>query len=71
MALLSLSNVSKSFGANLLFGDISFTVENNHRIGLVGANGCGKTTLFKIMQGSMEYDSGDIYKSKKYGYWLC
>ena len=65
MALLSLSNISKSFGAEQLFKDISFNIESNHRIGLVGVNGCGKTTLFKIMQGSMDYDDGEIYKSKE------
>ena len=65
MALLSLSNISKNFGAEQLFKDISFNIESNHRIGLVGVNGCGKTTLFKIMQGSMDYDDGEIYKSKE------
>ncbi len=64
MALLSLSGVSKSFGANELFSNISFTIEDNHRIGLVGVNGSGKTTLFKIIQDKINYDSGEIYKSK-------
>lgn len=64
MAYLSLSNVTKSFGARTLFNNISFTIEANHKIGLVGINGCGKTTLFKIIQDKIEFDSGDIYKSK-------
>lgn len=64
MALLSLSNISKSFGANNLFNGISFSVENNHRIGLVGPNGCGKTTLLNIIQDKIDYDEGEIYKSK-------
>ena len=64
MALLSLSNVKKSFGAIELFSNISFTIEDNHRIGLVGINGCGKTTLFKIIQDKINYDDGEIYKSK-------
>lgn len=64
MALLSLSNVKKSFGANELFSNISFTIEDNHRIGLVGINGSGKTTLFKIIQDKINYDAGEIYKSK-------
>lgn len=63
MALLSLSDVSKSFGTNLLFENISFQVENLHKIGFVGANGCGKTTLFKIICGQEDYDKGEIYKS--------
>ena len=64
MALLSLSNIKKSFGADELFRDVSFTVEDNHRIGLVGVNGCGKTTLFNIIQDKISYDEGEIYKSK-------
>ena len=64
MALLSLSNISKSFGANLLFDGVSFTVEDGHKIGLVGVNGTGKTTLFKIIQDQMRYDSGEVYKAK-------
>jgi ATP-binding cassette subfamily F protein 3 len=65
MALLSLSDVSKSFGAELLFDNISFTVENNHKIGLVGVNGSGKTTLFKIICGTEIKDTGEIFKSKE------
>lgn len=64
MALLSLSNVKKSFGINELFSGISFTIEDNHRIGLVGVNGCGKTTLFRIIQDKINYDDGEIYKAK-------
>ena len=64
MSLLSLSNVKKSFGATMLFSGISFTIEDNHKIGLVGVNGSGKTTLFKIIQDKLDYDSGEIFKSK-------
>ena len=62
-ALLSVSNVSKSFGSELLFSNISFQIENMHKIGFVGANGTGKTTLFKIINNQLDYDSGEIYKS--------
>ncbi len=70
MALLSISDVSKSFGANSILEHISFQIENSHKIGLVGANGSGKTTLFKIINGSLDYDSGSIIQSKvtKIGY---
>lgn len=64
MSLLSLSNIKKSFGATMLFSGVSFTIEDNHKIGLVGINGSGKTTLFKIIQDELDYDSGDIFKSK-------
>lgn len=64
MALLSLSNVSKSFGNSLLFSGVSFTVEDGHKIGLVGVNGTGKTTLFKIIQDKLAYDDGELHKAK-------
>lgn len=64
MSLLSLSNVKKYFGATMLFSGISFTIEDNHKVGLVGVNGSGKTTLFKIIQDKLDYDSGEIFKSK-------
>ena len=64
MSLLSLSNVKKSFCATMLFSGISFTIEDNHKKGLVGVNGSGKTTLFKIIQDKLDYDSGEIFKSK-------
>ena len=64
MSLLSLSNVSKSYGARMIFSGISFTIEDNHHIGLVGVNGCGKTTLLNIIQDKIDCDDGEIYKSK-------
>ena len=70
MALLSLSNISKSYGTNKVFENVSFTIEENHRIGFVGINGSGKTTLFKIICDQLSYDEGEIFKSKalKIGY---
>ena len=45
MSLLNVSNLEKSFGSDLLFEHVSFEIQNNDRIGLVGVNGSGKTTL--------------------------
>ena len=64
MALLSVSNLKKSFGTELLFDRVSFEVGAADRIGLVGVNGSGKTTLFKLLTGELSSDSGDIYRSK-------
>ena len=61
--LLSLSKINKSFSERVLFEDVSFSVAENDKIGLVGANGCGKTTLFKIILGETDF-SGDIFKNK-------
>ncbi len=60
--LLEAANISKSFGENLLFENGSFKVEAGQHVGLIGANGCGKTTLFKIISGEESADSGMIIK---------
>ena len=70
VALLSLSNVRKSFGDKLIFEDVSFNIEEGHKLGFVGINGSGKTTLFKTICDELDYDSGEIFKNKslKIGY---
>lgn len=64
MIILSCNNINKSFGIDLILENISFTVNEGDKIGLVGVNGTGKTTLFKIICGEYGYDSGEIYTSK-------
>lgn len=70
MALISVSNLEKYFADELLFTDASFLIEENEKIGFVGVNGAGKTSLFKMILGQMSYDSGEIIKNKnlKIGY---
>ena len=58
--MLQASNLAKAFGDNLLFEKVSFTVNAGERIGLVGPNGCGKTTLFKIILGELQPDTGSV-----------
>ena len=61
--LLEASNISKSFGGELLFSSGSFKVEAGDRIGLIGANGTGKTTIFNMIAGDEESDSGGIVRA--------
>ncbi len=65
MAIFNAKDITLYFGAEMLFGGITFEVEKGDRIGLVGVNGCGKTTLFKAMRGEADYDSGEFVKSKE------
>ncbi len=63
--LLGIHSLSKSFGSQVLFEGISFTICEGDRIGLLGPNGAGKSTLLKILMGLEKADSGSI--SKKQG----
>lgn len=64
MIMLSCNNVSKSFGVETILEDISFSVNEGDKIGIVGVNGTGKTTLFKVITGIFPHDKGDIFTSK-------
>ncbi len=65
MPLLGVRNLKKAFVERVLFEDISFEVDANDHIGFVGVNGCGKSTLFRILLGEEPYDEGDIYISSE------
>ena len=58
---ISVSSLVKSFelGKNILDG-LSFTVNSGERVGILGHNGCGKTTLFRILVGEIGYDEGEV-----------
>ena len=56
--MLSFNNLSLRRGSSLLFENVSFTVHKDNKVGLVGANGTGKTSLFKMIQGEFESDDG-------------
>src|ERR1051326_1735057 len=62
MTQLQISNVAVEFGATLLFRDITFTVGAGERWGIVGRNGTGKTTLFRLITGEMEPTRGTVVK---------
>ena len=57
---IELHHISKSFGAQKVVEDFSYTVLKNQRLGFIGPNGCGKTTLLKIMAGLMPPDLGSV-----------
>lgn len=62
MSLLTLNSVSKSFGERVLFDNVSLNIENNTKMGFIGSNGVGKTTLFRVILGEEDCD-GDVIKS--------
>jgi ATP-binding cassette subfamily F protein uup len=62
--LLNAQAVSKSFGATNLFRDVSFTINDGDRIGLIGPNGSGKSTLLKMIAGEIDADSGEVTPRK-------
>lgn len=64
MAILSVQNLSLSFSERILFEDVSFDVEAKDKIGFIGANGAGKTTIFKIISGLLEPGAGSVFKAK-------
>ena len=64
MPIISAHDLKKVFVERLLFDGVSFEIAEKDRVGLVGVNGCGKTTLFRILLGEEGYDSGELYRSK-------
>jgi len=56
----NVNQIRKSFGADLVFENISFSVQTGERIGLIGPNGSGKTTILKILTGQEQQDEGEI-----------
>ena len=57
---LDVQNLTKSFGSHLLFQDISFSIAEGQKVGLIARNGTGKSTLLSILAGIEGYDSGRI-----------
>ncbi len=64
MILISVQDIEKSFGAHQVLRGVSFSLQKGEKMGLVGVNGCGKTTLMRIITGEMEADGGQIHKNK-------
>jgi len=64
MNVLDVQNLTLSFADNTLFSDISFSIKEKEKVGFVGVNGAGKTSLFKIITGEYTPDSGNCFLSK-------
>ena len=58
--LLSVENLTKSYGDRMLFADITFGVDEGDKIGIVARNGTGKTTMLRIIAGDESADSGTV-----------
>ncbi len=64
MILISVQNVQKSFGAYTVLRDVTFTLQKGEKMGLIGVNGCGKTTLMRLLTGEDQPDGGAIHKNR-------
>jgi ATP-binding cassette subfamily F protein uup len=60
MTIFSANELSKSYNGKALFSNIAFGMEKGDRVGIIGKNGIGKTTLMKIVAGLVEADSGSV-----------
>ncbi|MGA6950993.1 MAG: ATP-binding cassette domain-containing protein, partial [Candidatus Sulfotelmatobacter sp.] len=63
--IINAQGITKAFGADPLFQNVSFTVSEGDRIGLIGPNGSGKSTLLRILAGTVSPDSGEIAVRKR------
>ncbi len=61
--LISATNLSKSFSDVTIFKNVSLTIEDKCRYGLIGVNGAGKSTLLSVLLGEMDYDEGELYRN--------
>lgn len=70
MIVLSCKNIKKSFGIDEVLRDVTFNINEGDKVGLIGANGEGKSTLFKILTKESSADSGELFidKNKSLGY---
>src|SRR5580658_9739581 len=62
--MLTISDVSKAYGPQILFEDVSLQINRSDRVGLIGPNGAGKSTLFSLILGTEEPDKGTISREK-------
>jgi ATP-binding cassette subfamily F protein 3 len=61
MIVLSCKNICKSYGINTILKDVIFSINEGDKVGIIGSNGEGKTTLFKILSKELSQDDGEIF----------
>ena len=64
--MIKISGLDKAYGEQILFDDLALSMNKGERVGLVGRNGHGKSTIFQMILGNVDYDSGTITKPKNY-----
>ena len=64
MIVLNCNNIDFSYGTEIIIQNISFSLQENDKVGLVGVNGAGKSTLFKILTGELNQEKGEVFISK-------
>ena len=71
MNLLTIEHLTKSYTERLLFDDASFSINEGEKIGLIGINGTGKSTLLKIVAGLEEPDDGSVVRGRNLDIRFC
>ena len=69
--LMSVHQLSKRYGEKVCFNKISFAIEDHDKMGLIGRNGCGKTTLMRILAGLDQCDEGEIIRKNGLRVRMC
>jgi len=64
MIVIGADNLSLSFGTKKILDGVTFSLNEGDHLGIVGVNGCGKSTLFRLLLGEYEPDTGSVYRSK-------
>ena len=62
--MLLVKNLEKSFGSNVIFKNLNFSVQDGEKVAVVGLNGAGKSTLFRILLNQIDSDAGEFYMGK-------
>ena len=61
MTVLSVSDLSLAFGVHTVLDGVSFSLNETDKLGVIGVNGCGKSTLFKLITGELTPDQGNVF----------